>query len=317
MEVSALAGLLEAGRYAECIQAAEVLLRHGALPDGEKARAFLAQSYAQAALQASQEAVGPAELAVHFSRTGSVYDVAAHALCHLADLCYENQLYKRALQCLDEYFSYITLYGAQARSLEGWVLSHTGLAYQAMGRGPRALEYFQKAYRWYVEHSACPQQVDQARGDLAWQLLRQGQPTEVTPLLEGSAAYLREHPNDLDARARLLNNRAYRNFLLGHYSAAIDTGVHSVQMRGASALRKAQACLILHHAARAMGLWKEARGLGFLARIQAGLSKRPDLEQEAVRCLLHLHQGADVPLMDELVRSVARLGHSPAAATRE
>lgn len=317
METEALARLLEAGRYADCIQAAELLLRHRALPDAERARAFLAQSYALTALQASQEAMGQAELALYFSRTAAAYDVVAHALCHLAELCYAHQLYKRALQCLGEYFHYISLYTGESLGLEGWVLSRTGLVYQAMGRGPQALDYFEKAYRWYCGYSTCAQQLDQARSDLAWQLLKQGQPERAGELIQYSAEYLRSHPNDLDARARLLNNTAFRLFLLGDHSGAIDRAVQVVQMRGSSAHRKSQACLILHQAARAMGLWKEARGLGFLARIQADLSRRPELEQEAIRCLLHLHQGADVPFMEDLVRTVAQRGQPPAAAARD
>lgn len=317
MDVGALASLLESGRYTECCQAAELLVRHAALPDADRARAFLAQSYSLGALQAYQEALAPAELAVYFSKLGGAYDVAGHALCHLAVLYHDSRLHKRAIQCLDEYFRYFTLY-AEARSLEGWVLAHTARAYQAMGRGPKALEYFQKAYRWQVEHAASPQQVDLIRGDLVWQCLKLGRLEPAQELLPASEAYLRAFPNDLDARARHLNNEAYRCFLLGHFSGAVEAAIHTVQIRGVSALRKAQACLTLHYTARAMGLWKEARGLGTLARIQASVCRRPDVEEEATRALLHLQHDGELPLMDELARSLGRLsklGRSSAAAT--
>jgi tetratricopeptide (TPR) repeat protein len=304
MDVSELAALLEDRRFGECRDAAAAILRQPALTDAERAQAFLALSYSQAALLDCQEALGSAELAVYFGHQSREYDVAGHALCHLAMLCYENRLYKRAVACLDEYLRTYTIY-KEALALEGWVLSHLGLFHQAMGRGLKALEYFQKAYRWHLDHDAGPQQLDLYRGDLTWQHLKLGAVEPTASLLAHTRAYLKEAPNDLDARARYLNNMAYRSYLTGDYGGAIQSALQAVHMRGISATRKAQAYLTLHYAAKAKRMEKEARGLATLARIQANVARRADLEEEAVRALVQMQQGGGVPLMEELFRSLS------------
>jgi tetratricopeptide (TPR) repeat protein len=313
VDVRQLSGLLEEGRYAECRARAEALLHETALSDGDRARSFLALSYATTALHAGQEALGSAELAVHFSRASAEYDVTGHALCHLAFLSYENRLYKRAVQCLDEYFRYFDLYG-EARKLEGWVLAHMGQYFHAMGRAPKALEYLDKAYRWHLEREALPAQVDQHRAEWLWHLLKAGRVEQARDLLAASNTYLCAYPNDIDARARYLNNRAYFHYLGGNHRAALEVALQALQVRGVSAARKAQACLTLHYAARAMHCWKEARGLATLARIHANVSRRPELEEEATRVLLHLQTDSGLPLMDELFRNLDRMASPTVSA---
>jgi len=303
MDVSALAALLDEQRFGDCRDAANELLCTCDLPEAEKAQVFLALSYSLSALQSGQEAIGPAELAVYFSRQAGNYDLLGRSLCHLALLYHESGLHKRAVACLEEYFQSFALY-ERSRSLEGWVLASLGLFYQAMGRAPRALEYCKRAYAWHMAAGATPQQVEEQRGNLIWQHLKLGQPDQARELLSISRAYLQQAPNDLEARAGYLNNQAYRYFLTGSYGAAIDSAVHVMHMRGVTPVRKAQACLTLHHTARAMGLTSEALGLGTLARIQANVARRPDLEDEACRSLLHTRQAQGLPLMDELLRSL-------------
>ncbi|HYG60786.1 MAG TPA: hypothetical protein VD902_22140, partial [Symbiobacteriaceae bacterium] len=215
--------------------------------------------------------------------------------------------------CLEEYFRDFALYNV-SRALEGWSLAHLALFYQAMGRHPKALEYFQKAYRWHSEQGAGPQHLDEHRADLIWQSLKLGDTDAARPLLAESAVYLQEVPNDLDARARYLNNQAYLHYLSGGYTSALDAAIQVVHMRGVSALRKAQACLTLHYTAKAMGHRREAMGLGTLVRIQASLGRRPDLEEEATRSMLHMQQDGGLPLMDELFRSVTVWAQRAAAA---
>lgn len=315
MNVSQLASLLDEGRYAECRAEAESVLRHAPLTDQDRARAFLALSYSSAALHAGQEALGTAELAVYFSRQSGEYEVTGHALCHLAFLCYESRLYKRAVHCLEEYFRSFTLYG-EAKTLEGWVLAHLGLFYQAMGRSSKALEYLEKAYRWHQDRGALPPQVDHHRAEWVWHLLKAGRVEQVRDLLAASATYLCEYPNDIDARVRFYNNHAYFHYLRGSHEAALDYAMQAMQVRGISAARKAQACLTLHYATRALGLWKEARGMATLARIHASVSRRPELEEEATRALLHLQTDSGLPLMDELFRSLGKMARTAVGAPK-
>ncbi|HWI53417.1 MAG TPA: hypothetical protein VNT01_14845 [Symbiobacteriaceae bacterium] len=303
MEISTLAALLDEQRYGDCRDAANELLRTCSLPDADRAQVFLALSYSLSALQSGQEAVSPAELAVYFSRQAGDYDLLGRILCHLAMLYHELGLHKRAAACLDEYFQYFALY-ERSRLLEGWVLSKLGLFYQAMGRAPKALEYCKRAYGWHVASESPTQLVEEQRGNLIWQHLKLGQLYQARELLSISNAYLRQVPNDLEARAGYMNNQAYRYFLTGSYGAAIDSAVQVMHMRNVAPVRKAQACLTLHHTARAMGLEREALGLGTLTRIQANVAHRPDLEDEACRSLLHTRQAQRLPLMDELLRSL-------------
>ncbi|HYF93815.1 MAG TPA: hypothetical protein VD969_16505 [Symbiobacteriaceae bacterium] len=303
MDVSTLAVMLGERRYGECRDAASQLLQARDLTEPEKAQVFLALSDSRYALHAGQEAIGPAELAVYFGRQGGDYDLVGRALCHLATLYHESGLQKRAVNCLDEFFQYFGLY-TRARALEGWVLSQLGLYYQAMGRGGKALDYFKRAYAWHMATGATPQALEEQRGRLVWQYLKLGNLDEAGELLGLSGAYLKGAPNDLDARACYLNNLAYRYFLIGRYGTAIDSAVQALQVRNASALRKGQACLTLHYAAKAMGLIPEAMGLGTLARIQANVARRPDIEEEATRSMLHIQQYQGLPLMDELLRSL-------------
>lgn len=312
MDVSTLAAMLEERRFADCRDLASELLRTRDLTNEEKAQVFLALSYSLSALHSGQEAISPAELAVYFSRQAGDYDLYGRALCHLSTLYHQSGLHKRAIGCLNDFFQHFGLY-KRARALEGWVLSQLGLYYQAMGRGTRALEYFKQAYRWQQDSGAGPQSVEEQRGQLTWQYLKLGQLEQASQLLTESNAYLSQYPNDLDVRACYLNNRAYRCFLTGRYGAAIDSAVQVLNMRNVSAVRKAQACLTLHSTARAMGLSKEAMGLGTLTRIQANVAHRPDLEEEATRSMLHIQQQEGLPLMEELLRSLRQL----TAATTE
>ncbi|HWH68455.1 MAG TPA: hypothetical protein VNT26_03680, partial [Candidatus Sulfotelmatobacter sp.] len=106
LDVGTLAAMLDERRYGECRDAASDLLRTRDLPEAERAQVFLALSYSLSALQSGQEAIGPAELAVYFSRQSGDYDLLGRALCHLATLYHESGLQKRAAGCLDEYFHY-------------------------------------------------------------------------------------------------------------------------------------------------------------------------------------------------------------------
>jgi hypothetical protein len=119
--------------------------------------------------------------------------------------------------------------------------------------------------------------------------------------MEGSEEYLVQYPNDLDARARHWNNLAFHAYMTGEYRRAMETAARIVGLRGATPLRKAYACLTLHYTARAMGKERVAMGMGVLARIQASVARRPDVEEEASRSLLQmLQQREGVPLMEDL-----------------
>ncbi|HYF80390.1 MAG TPA: hypothetical protein VD973_25045 [Symbiobacteriaceae bacterium] len=303
MDVGALAALLDERRFGDCRDAALTLLRSSDLDDGARAQVFLALSCSLAALQSGQEALGPAELGVFFGRQAGDYDLVGRALCHLATLCHESGLYKRAIACLDEYFQYFGLY-LFAKSLEGWVLGRLGLLHQAMGRGPKALEYFRRAYQWHAGGGASPQLVETHRGQLVWQLLKLGETGQARELLVLSEAYLGRAPNDIEARGCYLNNLGYCHYLDGNHSAAIDRCTQVLHMKNVPAAYKARACLTLHYSARAMGRVREAMGLGTLARIQANLAHQLHLEEEATRSMLHIQQHEGLPLMDELLRSL-------------
>lgn len=312
MNVGALAALLDERRFGDCRDAAWALLRSGELDDGARAQVFLALSCSLAALQSGQEALGPAELGVYFGRQSGDYDLVGRALCHLATLCHDAGLYKRGIACLDEYFQHFGLY-LFAKSLEGWVLGRLGLLHQAMGRGPKALEYFRRAYQWHASGGASPQLVETQRGHLIWQLLKLGETGQAQELLRLSEAYLGRAPNDLEARACYLNNLGYCDYLDGKYAGAIDRCTEVLHMRSVPAAWKARACLTLHYTARAMGRVREAMGLGTLARIQANLAHQPHLEEEATRSMLHVQQHEGLPLMDELLRSLRKPCHALAA----
>jgi tetratricopeptide (TPR) repeat protein len=308
-----LANLLGAERFHEAREAAEVLLHRGGLNARELAQVYLALSHSLSALQAGQEAVGPAELAAHFARESAEYDLLGRALCHLASLCYDNRLYKRALSCLEAYFAHFTLCN-RARALEGHVFHRTACCFQAMGRGLKALEYFEKAYRWHRQGE--PPLLDQHRADLAWQCLRLGKVERAEELLAESENYLRSAPNDLDARARHCCNVAYRAYLVGNYSEALDAAIRTMGLKGATSLRKAHACLVLHYTARAMGLQREAQGVAVLARIQASVARRADLEEEINRSMLQVQPQAGLPLIEELFRALRQAGQATQQSNR-
>ena len=316
MAVHSLAELLQANRYRACKEAAEALLSRGALSAGEQAQVHLALSSCLAALQESQASLGPAEIAVHLAREAREYDLLGRASYHLAQVCHENRLHKRALSALDMYFHCFTLYRL-SKGLEGRVFHLTALGHQALGRGGKALEYFRKALGWSVQHGEHPQIVETCRADLIWQLLRMGELEPTGRLLTESGAYFRLAPNDLEARARYLNNLAYRFCLQGDYPEAISHALLLIELRGIAPAHKAQACLTLQRSTQALGLTRESLGLGLLAKIQAAVARRSDIEEEAVRALLQLRQGEEPPMMESLVQNLNHLGkQSEAAAAR-
>lgn len=309
MEVSTLAALLDAQRYGDCRDAANELLRTRDLCDGEKALVFLALSQSMLALQSGQEAIGPAELAVFFSRQAGDYDWVGQALCHLAMLYHESGLHKRATVCLAEYFQHFALYRS-SRQLEGRVLDCLGRIHQAMGQTPQALTYCKRAYAWHAAAGASPQAVEEQRGNLVWQYLKAGQMDHARELLSISRLYLQQAPNDLEARACYTNNLAYQAFLQASYATALGRAMEVMHMRNIAPARKAQACLTLHYTARAMRLTTQAGDLATLARIHAKVARRPDLEDEACQALLHTKQAERLPQADELLRSLRQLAGS-------
>jgi tetratricopeptide (TPR) repeat protein len=312
LDISYLAELLRAQRFGECREAAGTMLRRVGLSPADKAQAFLALSRSLAALHAHQESLAPAELAAHFAQEGAEYDLLGRSLCHLATVCHDNRLYKRAASCLADYFQHFTLYD-RAKALEGWAFHLSARCHQAMGRSDKAAEYYEKAYRWHRDTD--PQQWEQHRAELIWHCLRQGRLDGIATLLSESETYLNATPNDLEARGRYLANLAYRSFMVGEYQASIETAIRLMGIRGLSPVRRAQACIILHHTAKAMGMLREAMGMGVLARIQASVARRPDLEEEVVRSMLQLQQRDGVPLMEELFRVLTEAGQHSAQAS--
>ncbi|MFZ5827641.1 MAG: hypothetical protein ACOY94_25335 [Bacillota bacterium] len=300
MEIAHLSDLLREGRYGECREGAEALLLQGGLDRRGLAAVYLALSRSLSGASANQEALGPAELAVHYGRDCGDNDLLGRAICHSAYVYHENRLYKRAVARLAEYFYYYSLY-VDARLLEGWVLYNMAVFYRAMGRGAKALEYYVKAYRWHLGEEAPPQQVEKCRANLAWQHLKMGEIGPAEACMEGSEEYLHRFPNDLDARSRHWNNLAFHAYMTGSYRRAMETAARVVGLRGATPLRKAYACMTLHHTARALGKERVAIGMAVLARIQASVARRPDVEEEASRSLLQiLQQREGLPLMEDL-----------------
>ncbi|MFZ5815664.1 MAG: hypothetical protein ACOY93_10240 [Bacillota bacterium] len=300
MEIAALSDLLRQGRFGECQERAENLLLRGGLDQKGRAAVYLALSRSLSSVHANQEALGPAELAVHYARDSGDNDLLGRAICHSAYAYHENRLYKRAAARLAEYFYYYSLY-KQARSLEGWVLFNMAVFYRAMGRGSKALEYYAKAYRWSLSEGSSPQQVEKCRANLTWQLLRLGDIGSAELLLQGSEEYLLQFPNDLDARSRHWNNLAFHAFMAGAHQQAMEMAARVLGLQGVSPLRKAYACLTLHFTARALGRERVAAGMAVLARIQASVARRPDLEEEATRALLQMRQEKEgLPLMEDL-----------------
>lgn|GEM_PF-2815949 len=314
VDVAALAGLLADRRYAECRTLSEELLRCDGLSAHAKAQASVALSRSLQALGAGQEALSPGELALHFGRESMDYDLVGSILCHLSSLCLENGLHKRGLTCLEDYFTFFHAY-TEARDLEGWVLSRIAHVHQLSGRSTKALEYFARSYRWHEDMGAGPQLLEQHRADLIWQCLRLGHLDRAEALLQLSRSYLELAPNDIEARARYLNSAAYREFMTGQHGTALQLAAQVVHLRGVAPQHKAQGYLTLHLAARSRGLSCEAVAAGMLAKIQAGLAHRTDLESEVVRSLLQMQRGASVSCLEELAGSLAKLTEQAAGSS--
>lgn len=302
MEVADLAEHLSARRFEMARLGAEELLRRGGLTPLELAQTYLVLSCSLAALRANQEALGPAELAVHYSRQSGDHDLMGRALCHLAERSADLALYKRALACLEEYFRKMPLY-QRARKLEGMAFHLAAICHRAMWRESRALEYFLKAYRWHLRQEAPPDQVEQFRAELIWQSLRTGQMDRALPLLAESEEYVKQHPQDAVARAHLLRNLAYKAYLEGAHRTAAALAREVVQIPGASAAQKACAFLTLHYAAKAAGLREDASAFGLLARLQAILARRTDLERELTRSLLGMQAPLNLPQVEALLQN--------------
>jgi len=302
VEVADLAAHLSARRYGMARLGAEELLRRGGLTPLELAQTYLVLSRSLAALRANQEALGPAELAVHYSRQSGDHDLLGRALCHLAECASDLALYKRALVCLEEYLRHMPLY-QRARNLEGMAFHLAAICHRAMWRESRAAEYFRKAYRWHLQQGAAPEQVERFRAELIWQDLRTGQMDRALPLLAESEGYVRQHPQDAAARIHLLRNQAYRAYLEGDHHTAAALAQQVVQTIGASAAQKACAYLVLHYTARAAGRRDDASAFGLLARMQAILARRADLERELTRSLLSMQAPVCLPQVEALLQS--------------
>ncbi len=303
MEIGALIDLLDAGRYTDCREAAEVLIRHGNLSPVEKAQVFLALSDSLAAMQSKQKAIGPGELAAHFCRETHQYDLLGRTLYHLGSLYHEVRLDKRALSCLQEYFRYVSLY-RRARALEGRILHQMALCHRVMGRSKKALEYFRKALNWQRQHEPDVQRCERYRADLIRQHLQLVQAEPSVPLLSESHAYVKQHPGDLQARAAYLNNRALLALTERDYAAAVQAASRVIRLRGVPRAQRAEAYLILFETARAMDLHREALGMGVLTRIQAGIARRPDIEDAVSRAIIQMQQHGNIPPVDELFRRI-------------
>lgn len=302
VEVADLAAHLSARRFGMARLGAEELLRRGGLTPLELAQTYLVLSRSLAALRANQEALSPAELAVHYSRQAGDHDLLGRALCHLAERTADLGLHKRALACLEEYFRQMPLY-QRARNLEGMAFHLAAICHRAMWREGRAAEYFRKAYRWHLQQGAAPDQVEQCRAELIWQELRTGQMDRALPLLAESEEYVEQNPQDGAARISLLRNRAYKAYLEGAHRAAAALAQQVVQTPGASSAQKACAYLTLHYTTKAAGHREDASAFGLLARMQAILARRTDLERELTRSLLGMQVPVSLPQVEALLQN--------------
>lgn len=314
MGVSRLLDMLKDEDYGPCRVEAEAMLHAGDLTPGDKAAVFHALSRSLCGLGFNQEALGPGELAVHFARETEQWDLLGRAICNLAFIYGLNRLYYAAVVRMEEYFDYLSRYD-RSGSLVGWVYYNQAVFYREWGQMQRALECYEKAYQWSLAYETDPERTEKCRANLAWHCLRMGLCDRVSPLLSLSDRYLKERPDDRDAITRHWNNLAYQAYLQGDYERTVDIALATVRAAADLPVRRAYACLILHHTARALGMPKQAAGLAVLVRIQAFAARRPDIDEEVCRSVMQVQQQAGISLVEDLFRdlgqSVRRTGKVP------
>lgn len=295
---------LAAGQYQRVKETAESWLLKPDLSADELALYNTALCAALVAMKEPVEALGPGERGLDAARRSGSPDAVAEALLYLADAYLGASHYSRAINLMNELLA-VTPHSDRAQGWIGRVCDSLGSAYRALGRHERALENHRRAYEWGNRHE------DEAaiagyRAHLIWAELKTGQLEAAAALLQEEAGYVSSAPGDTLAQARHLNNRAYLAFLQRDYSEATHGALQVFNLGKGMPGERARACITLHATARALGLPREAMGMGMLAKIQAQAARRPDLDDEVTKSMLQVQTRDRLMPVEDIFRHLER-----------
>ncbi len=149
--VDALVRLLEEGRYARCLFAAEQILEQGGLPPAELAGIHLISSRCRLLLQDAPGAVRSALTAVRLAEQGQEFDLLGRALLALGAAHAALHQHEQALNCFHGYFTYRAYY-REAGRLEGAAWKSLGITYQRLLQPEQAVHALEAARAWFAGH---------------------------------------------------------------------------------------------------------------------------------------------------------------------
>lgn len=303
--------LLDSGEYWSCLARGRDLLVSQSLPDAERLRVLMVLSRCHLALGQTPGAATAGQKAAAMARRLGLPDQEGAALLDQATALLSLGRHREALTALDRFRERLPEYTA-SQCLEGAAAQQTALALAGLGQTVEAVEWYQKARRWFDRFGdessagecflgileAClaagedaPRWRSEAR---RWLAEGEGLPTA-----------LRDDP---DYTGALLLARARLCRLEGEYQAAVDEGFRALTLAGEFSPLQVQAQLHLSRTARQMERPVDALSFAFAARTAAIDGRLYSLEFEASAHLMRLIRQYGMEPVEELNAELERQG---------
>ncbi len=312
--VEALARLLEEGRYARCLFAAEQIMEQGGLPPEEQAGIHLIMSRCRLALQDAPGAVRSALSAVKLAEQAKSFDLLGRALLTLGAAHAAMQQYEQAVSCFHRYFTYRDCYREAAR-LEGAAWKSLGITYQRLLQPAQAVHALEAARAWFAGHGmlhgvfTCTHDLINVYLYMARQDRSQRRPVRRL-LLEQRAIAARHPAEPYYAGTYLLDLAAW--LLRGGYAgrAAVAAARALTVYRG----DPAHAChcyLLLAQCKQRVGEGRQSLSFVLAALSEAVTAGQPELEHLAAEALEELVEREGVQILRHLDAAYQATAHFP------
>jgi len=312
--VDALARLLEEGRYARCLFAAEQVMEQGGLSPVEQAGIHLIMSRCRLLLQDAPAAVRSALAAVKLAEQEREFDLLGRALLTLGAGHAALQQHEQALNCFHRYFLHRAYYREAAR-LEGAAWKSLGITYQRLLQPQAALHALEAARAWFagrrMEHGVFTTTHDLinvylylAREDAAWR-------RPARRLLLGQRSIASRHPGEPYYLGTYLLDLAAWLIRGGYPGRAAVAAARALNVYRGDPAHACHCYLLLAQCELQFGEGRQALSFVLAALSEAVTAGLPELEHLAVDALNELVEREGVQILRHLDAAYQATVHFP------
>lgn len=301
--VDALTRLLEEGRYARCLFAAEQIMEQGGLSSVEQAGIHLIMSRCRLLLQDAPGAVVSGLSAVRLAEQEQEYDLLGRALLALGAAYAAMLQFEQALSCFQRYFTYRAYYRDASR-LEGAAWKSLGITYQRMLQPEQAVHALEAARTWFagqqMEHGVFTTTHDLINVYLYLAQEDRGRLRPARRLLVEQRAIAARHPTEPYYAGTYLLDLAAWLARGGYPGRAAAAAVRALTVYREDPAHACHCYLLLARCELQRGEGRSALSFVLAAMSEAVTAGRPELEQLAAEMLDEVVEQEGVEILRHL-----------------